>query len=38
MESKQALAGLKVLDLSFAMTGPLATKYLGQYGEQVIKI
>jgi len=35
---KQALAGLKVLDLSWVITGPMATKYLGDHGATVVRV
>ena len=37
-EIKQALVGLKVLDFSWVITGPLATKYLGDHGATVIRV
>jgi len=35
---RQALEGLKVLDFSWAIAGPLMTKYLADYGATVVKI
>ncbi len=35
---KRALEGLKILDFSWVITGPLATKYFGDHGAQVIRI
>src|SRR5438067_1404853 len=37
-DSGQALAGLKIADFSWAVAGPVATKYLAFFGAQVIKI
>ncbi|MBI4289662.1 MAG: CoA transferase [Chloroflexi bacterium] len=34
----KALAGLKVLDFSWFLAGPLITKYLADFGAQVVKI
>ncbi len=36
--NEQALEGLKVLDFSWAIAGPLMTKYLADYGATVVKI
>ena len=33
-----ALAGVKILDFSWNITGPLATKWLAEFGATVIKI
>ncbi|HLZ70383.1 MAG TPA: CoA transferase, partial [Dehalococcoidia bacterium] len=33
-----ALAGLKVLDLTWAMVGPVAIRYLADYGATVVKV
>lgn len=38
MGMEQALSGIKVLDLSWVITGPLSTSYLGAFGAEVIKI
>jgi benzylsuccinate CoA-transferase BbsF subunit len=35
---KQALAGLKVLDFSWAVAGPMMTKYLADYGATVVRV
>jgi benzylsuccinate CoA-transferase BbsF subunit len=35
---KQVLAGVKVLDFGWALVGSLTTKYLADYGAQVVKI
>ena len=35
---KRALEGVKVLDFSWVLAGPLITKYLADYGATVIKI
>jgi len=34
----QALEGLKVVDFSWVISGPLSTKFLAEYGAQVIKV
>lgn len=34
----KALEGIKVLDFSWVITGPLATKYMGDHGATVIRI
>ena len=36
--AKQALEGLKVLDLSMNLPGPLATLYLAEMGAEVVKV
>lgn len=35
---EQALEGIKVADFSWAITGPLATKWLGDHGATVVRI
>ncbi len=35
---KEALKGLKVLDFTWVVAGPLTTKYFGDYGATVVKI
>ncbi len=37
-EKKKALAGLKVVDLTSALSGPFCTMFFGDYGADVIKI
>ncbi|MFC1953946.1 CaiB/BaiF CoA transferase family protein [Chloroflexota bacterium] len=36
--NKQALEGVKVLDFSWAIAGPMMTKYLADYGATVVKV
>src|SRR5437763_862502 len=38
IETRQPLAGVKVLDLSSGVAGPVATKFLAGYGASVLKI
>jgi len=38
METRSALYGTRVIDFSWQYTGPAATKFLGDYGAEVIKI
>lgn len=38
LASGEALAGLKVIDLSRVLAGPLCTQYLGDHGAEVIKV
>ena len=38
MVEKQALAGIRVVDFSWAASGPLSTMYLALHGAEVIKI
>ncbi|MFC1904839.1 CaiB/BaiF CoA transferase family protein [Chloroflexota bacterium] len=38
METPQALDGLKVLDFTWVVSGPTATKCLGEYGATIIKV
>lgn len=38
MRSQQALEGLKILDFTWWAAAPLATKHLGDFGAQVIKV
>jgi CoA:oxalate CoA-transferase len=37
-KKKEALKGIRVLDLSHMIFGPTAAKFLGQYGAEVIKV
>lgn len=37
-KNRQALGGLKILDFSWVIAGPLATKYLGDHGATVIRV
>jgi benzylsuccinate CoA-transferase BbsF subunit len=38
MDKKRPLEGIRVVDLSWVFTGPLITKFMGDYGAEVIKI
>jgi len=38
MSTKKALEGLKVIDLTTALSGPFGTMFFGDYGAEVIKI
>ena len=38
METPQALDGLKVVDFTWVVSGPTATKCLGNYGATIIKV
>ena len=38
MASRQALEGIKVLDFTWIVAGPLVTKYLADYGATVVRI
>ena len=38
MEGKLALQGLKILDFSWYISGPVATRFLSNYGATVIKV
>ena len=38
MESKKALEGLKVIDLTSALSGPFCTMFFADFGAEVIKI
>ena len=38
METKRVLEGVKIVDFSWAIAVPLATRFLGEFGAEVIKI
>ncbi len=38
MTAKQALAGIKVVDFSWSVVGPLATRHLADHGASVIRV
>lgn len=38
MEAKKPLEGLKIIDLTWLITGPIACKFLADYGAEVIKV
>ena len=38
MQKKKLLEGVRIVDFSWIFTGPLVTKFMGDYGAEVIKI
>ncbi|MFC1919353.1 CaiB/BaiF CoA transferase family protein [Chloroflexota bacterium] len=38
MESRGALSGIRILDFSWLFSGPIATRFMGDHGAEVIKV